>query len=92
MDKIIPKPKTVNIEKLNLLSESEINERISKSQDKVTQKRERYLAQHALNMARLSAYEAYRKADAEVCKKILTERKTKAALPTGNPQAVGKTA
>lgn len=92
MDNIVPKPKSVNIEKLNLLTESELNERISKSQEKVTQKRERFQAQHALNMARLSAYETYRKADAEACKKILTDRKAKAALPSGNPQAVGKTA
>ena len=83
MDKIVPKPKLVNTERLNLLSDIELNERISKSQSKVTKKRDRYQAQHALNMARLSAYEAYRKADVEACKKILNDRKTKAELPKG---------
>ena len=93
MDKILPKPKTINLEKLNTLSDSELSERITKSPEKVNQKRERYTAQHSLNMARLSAYESYRKADSEACKKILSERKAKLDLPKGgNSQAVVKTA
>lgn len=93
MDKIVPKPKSVNLEKLNNLTDAELNERITKSPEKVNHKRERYLAQHALNMARLTAYESYRKADSEACRKILTERKAKSELPKGgNSQAVTKTA
>jgi hypothetical protein len=92
MDNIVPKPKTVNLEKLNALSEAQLTERISKSAEKVAQKRQRYEAQHKLNMARLAAYETYRKADSEACKKILAERKTKSSLPPGNSQAVTKTA
>lgn len=92
MDNIVPKPKTVNLDKLNSLSDAQLTERISKSSEKVTQKRQRYEAQHKLNMARLSAYESYRKADSEACKKILTERKSKSSLPPGNSQAVVKTA
>ena len=92
MDKIVPKPKTVNLEKLSTLSDSELSERILKCADKITKKRDRYQAQHALNLARLAAYESYKKADSDACKKLLSDRKAKGALPTGNPQAVGKTA
>lgn len=84
MDKILPKPKQVNISKLQTLTDIELDERIKKAPEKINAKREKYKQQHALNMARLAAYESYRKADAEACKKILSERKTKNALPLGN--------
>ena len=84
MDNIQPKPKSVNLEKLKGLTDAELEERIKRAPDKISAKRERYMQQHALNMARLAAYETYRKADAEAARKILTERKAKANLPTGN--------
>lgn len=80
---IIPKPKNVSLEKLNLLSDAELNERITKSAGKVAQKKEKYLSTHALNMARASAYESYRKADVLACQKILAERRMKSELPKG---------
>lgn len=84
MDNIQPKPKSVNLEKLKGLTEAELEERIKRAPEKISSKRERYMQQHALNMARLAAYETYRKADLEACKKLLAERKAKANLPTGN--------
>lgn len=84
MDNILPKPKQVNHSKLQALTESELEERIKKAPEKVNSKREKYNQQHALNMARLAAYESYKKADAEACKKILSERKAKTNLPAGN--------
>ena len=84
MDNILPKPKVVNLGKLQTMTDAEIEERIKKAPEKIAVKRERYQRQHALNMARLAAYENYRKADAEACKKILAERKAKASLPAGN--------
>lgn len=84
MEKILPKPKQVNLSKLHALTDTELDERIKKAPEKINSKREKYNQQHALNMARLAAYESYRKADADACKKILNERKAKNNLPLGN--------
>lgn len=91
MDTIQPKPKVVNLGKLQSMTDAELEERIKRSPDKVSAKRERYQRQHSLNMARLAAYENYRRLDFEAAKKILVERKSKAGLPLGN-QASGKVA
>lgn len=84
MSIIQPKPKTVNLAKLQGLSDIELEERINKAPEKVAKKKERYEVQHKLNMARLSAYQTYREQDAEACRKILQQRKQKQSLPSGN--------
>lgn len=80
-----PKIKTVNVARLQGMSDGQLQERIQKSSAKIETKKARLEAKIREFQQQIAAYNKYRGDDLAACKRILEERaKKKTALPTGN--------
>lgn len=78
------KPRSVNLERLQQLSESQLQDRIVKAPIKSQKKKEQIEAKLKALQLELSEYQKYRQDDMTACKRLLEERKTKKeALPSG---------
>lgn len=76
--------KSVNLVKLQGLSDSQLTERIQKSPQKAEEKKNRLTAKIKELEQQIASYAKYRSDDVAACKKILEDRqKAKSALPGG---------
>lgn len=87
------KPRSVDLARLQQLSDIQLQERITKSPHKVQKKKDQIETKIKQLQQQLSEYVKYRQEDASAAKKIIEDRKGKKdALPAGGTAGVKKAA
>lgn len=87
------KPRSVDLARLQQMSDGQLQERITKSPQKVQKKKDQIEGKIKDLQQQLTAYVKYRTEDVAACKKTLEERKgKKESLPSGGASTVKKAA
>lgn len=76
-------PKKVNPEKIKLLNNEQLQERIKEIPIKIRKKQDYYSKLNQINQERLKVYVAYQRENEIMCKKMLSERQKPVALAAG---------
>lgn len=87
------KPRSVDLGRLQQMSDTQLQERITKSPQKVQKKKDQIEGKIKELQQQLTEYVKYRAEDVAACKKTLEERKSKKeSLPAGGSNSVKKAA